>query len=153
MLPALLPAYVFSALSPDARVTDQGRTYFQTTAPGTTVAPTKPATTVAPPATTVKSTASSTPSSAGTVARYAQCGGQGWTGATACVSPFTCTVSNGKFSCIHLFERGPDANRCTHSVLLAMPVNPKKFMITTFHLYLLLLTCNFCTFPRKESRV
>ncbi|KAF8674667.1 Cellulase (glycosyl hydrolase family 5) [Rhizoctonia solani] len=29
---------------------------------------------------------------------YAQCGGQGWTGATTCVSGFTCTVSNQWYS-------------------------------------------------------
>ncbi|KAI0346656.1 hypothetical protein BDW22DRAFT_790232 [Trametopsis cervina] len=39
----------------------------------------------------------STPS-AGTVAQYGQCGGQGWTGATACVSPYTCKVLNPYYS-------------------------------------------------------
>lgn len=29
---------------------------------------------------------------------YAQCGGQGWTGATTCVSGYTCTVSNQWYS-------------------------------------------------------
>jgi len=34
----------------------------------------------------------------GTVAEWGQCGGQGWTGATACVSPYTCTVINSYYS-------------------------------------------------------
>ncbi|EKD21073.1 acetylxylan esterase precursor [Drepanopeziza brunnea f. sp. 'multigermtubi' MB_m1] len=38
---------------------------------------------------------------AGTVARYEQCGGSGWTGATACVSPYTCkTVSTWYHQCL-----------------------------------------------------
>ncbi|KAK7046444.1 lytic polysaccharide monooxygenase [Favolaschia claudopus] len=57
-----------------------------TTAAGTT---TKAATT------TTSSTGSST---GGTVAQYGQCGGQGYTGATGCVSPFTCKVSNQYYS-------------------------------------------------------
>lgn len=31
-------------------------------------------------------------------AAYAQCGGQGWTGGTACVSGYTCTPSNAYYS-------------------------------------------------------
>ncbi|KAI0693503.1 glycoside hydrolase family 61 protein D [Cytidiella melzeri] len=34
----------------------------------------------------------------GTVAQYGQCGGSGFTGATACVSPYTCTVINAYYS-------------------------------------------------------
>ncbi|TAQ84939.1 hypothetical protein B7494_g6723 [Chlorociboria aeruginascens] len=37
-------------------------------------------------------------SSTGTVARYGQCGGQGYTGSTVCASPFTCTYSNAYYS-------------------------------------------------------
>ena len=33
---------------------------------------------------------------AGTVAEYGQCGGQGFTGDSGCVAPFTCTAVNGK---------------------------------------------------------
>ena len=33
-------------------------------------------------------------STSGTIAQYGQCGGIGFTGATACVSPFTCHVVN-----------------------------------------------------------
>ena len=29
---------------------------------------------------------------------YAQCGGQGWTGGTTCVSGYTCQVSNAYYS-------------------------------------------------------
>ncbi|KAJ9624845.1 hypothetical protein H2203_004795 [Taxawa tesnikishii (nom. ined.)] len=35
---------------------------------------------------------------AATAAAYAQCGGQGWTGATTCVSGYTCTYSNAYYS-------------------------------------------------------
>ena len=35
---------------------------------------------------------------AGTVPEYAQCGGIGWTGATACLSPYTCHVLNSYYS-------------------------------------------------------
>ncbi|EIM86349.1 cellulose-growth-specific protein [Stereum hirsutum FP-91666 SS1] len=41
---------------------------------------------------------SSSTGSAGTVAQYAQCGGQGYTGATACVSPYTCQAENSYYS-------------------------------------------------------
>ncbi|KIJ50872.1 carbohydrate-binding module family 1 protein [Sphaerobolus stellatus SS14] len=64
----------------------------------TTVAPTTVAPTTAAPTTTAKTTVASTPapsqSSTAGAAQYAQCGGQGWTGATTCVAPFKCTVSN-----------------------------------------------------------
>jgi len=72
-------------------------------APGTTVAggtTTKAATTTTKPVTTSTTTKSTTTTSAaaGTVVRYGQCGGQGWTGGTVCVSPYVCTVSNAYFS-------------------------------------------------------
>ncbi|KAF9257733.1 cutinase-domain-containing protein [Marasmius fiardii PR-910] len=48
------------------------------------------------------STASVPPSNptggSGTVAHWGQCGGSGWGGATACVSPYTCTVINAYYS-------------------------------------------------------
>lgn len=34
----------------------------------------------------------------GTVAQYGQCGGNGYTGATGCVSPYTCKYSNDWYS-------------------------------------------------------
>ncbi|KAJ7742692.1 glycosyl hydrolase family 61-domain-containing protein [Mycena maculata] len=58
----------------------------------------------APPTTTVHTTTTATgtttaPPSSGTgAAEYAQCGGLGWTGATACASPFTCQVVNSYYS-------------------------------------------------------
>lgn len=46
------------------------------------------------------STTSSTPSSTGgcTAAHWAQCGGIGYTGCTACASPYTCQKSNDYYS-------------------------------------------------------
>lgn len=45
------------------------------------------------------STAVSTGSSGGgTVPKYGQCGGEGWTGGTVCVSGSTCTYSNAWYS-------------------------------------------------------
>ncbi|KAI1338897.1 glycoside hydrolase family 74 protein [Xylariaceae sp. FL0016] len=58
-----------------------------TTTTVTSVASTKTSVTSAPTAT-----------STGTVAHYAQCGGSGWTGATVCVSPYTCTYQNDYYS-------------------------------------------------------
>ncbi|QRV94461.1 glycoside hydrolase family 61 protein [Ceratobasidium sp. AG-Ba] len=64
--------------------------------------PTGPATTAAPvttdppastPATSARPTTTSVPSTGG-AAHYAQCGGQGWSGATTCASPYTCTKVN-----------------------------------------------------------
>ncbi|KAH8650106.1 glycoside hydrolase family 7 protein [Xylariales sp. PMI_506] len=43
-------------------------------------------------------TSTSTGSSSTGAAHYAQCGGIGWTGATTCVSPYTCTVLNAYYS-------------------------------------------------------
>jgi cellulose 1,4-beta-cellobiosidase len=43
-------------------------------------------------------TSTSTGSSSTGAAHFAQCGGIGWTGPTACVSPYTCTVSNPYYS-------------------------------------------------------
>ncbi|KAI0051593.1 carbohydrate-binding module family 1 protein [Auriscalpium vulgare] len=44
------------------------------------------------------SSTSSTGSTGGTAAHYAQCGGIGYSGATSCVSPYTCTVVNSYYS-------------------------------------------------------
>jgi endo-1,4-beta-xylanase len=54
-----------------------------------------PTTSTAPPTTTV-STPTSTPT--GVSQHWDQCGGQGWTGATVCASPFTCQVLNPFYS-------------------------------------------------------
>ncbi|KAF7299476.1 Alpha/Beta hydrolase protein [Mycena indigotica] len=48
--------------------------------------------------TTVASTTSSSPPSGSQAAHWGQCGGQGWTGPTTCVAPYTCTVSNPYYS-------------------------------------------------------
>ncbi|KAG9121201.1 hypothetical protein FRC07_002949 [Ceratobasidium sp. 392] len=70
-----------------------------TTAPVTST--TKAATTSTTKATTTTTTtkasattSSAAPTSTGTVAKYGQCGGIGWTGATVCVSGSTCTKIN-----------------------------------------------------------
>lgn len=44
------------------------------------------------------STGTGTGTSSGTVPEYGQCGGIGYSGATTCVSPYTCTVSNAYYS-------------------------------------------------------
>ncbi|KAI5917998.1 carbohydrate-binding module family 1 protein [Camillea tinctor] len=59
-----------------------------TTAVTTSTVRTSTSTTVAPTATT----------SAAGQAHYAQCGGIGWTGSTACVSGYTCTYQNDYYS-------------------------------------------------------
>ncbi|KAI0796064.1 glycosyl hydrolase family 61-domain-containing protein [Abortiporus biennis] len=65
-----------------------------TTSKPTTVAPTTAPTTTHPNTTA----APTSTSQAGTVAKYGQCGGIGWTGATTCVSGSTCTVLNDYYS-------------------------------------------------------
>ncbi|TFK37214.1 cellulose-growth-specific protein [Crucibulum laeve] len=53
------------------------------------------------PSSTAGPTSTAAPSptvSAGTVAKYGQCGGSGYTGATGCVSPYTCTKLNDYYS-------------------------------------------------------
>ncbi|KAI0051564.1 carbohydrate-binding module family 1 protein [Auriscalpium vulgare] len=41
---------------------------------------------------------SSSAAAAGTVAQYGQCGGTGYTGATSCIAPYTCTYSSAYYS-------------------------------------------------------
>ncbi|CAE6443498.1 unnamed protein product, partial [Rhizoctonia solani] len=73
-----------------------------TAAQSTTTA--KPATTAAPSPTkmttvTVKpTTTAASGGSVGTVAKYGQCGGQGYTGATQCASGSTCKFNNEWYS-------------------------------------------------------
>jgi hypothetical protein len=62
---------------------------------------TSPKSSSTPSSTPVKTTSapSSAPTSTGgTAAEYAQCGGEGWTGATACATPFVCTATNVYYS-------------------------------------------------------
>ncbi|CAE7214277.1 unnamed protein product, partial [Rhizoctonia solani] len=47
--------------------------------------------------TTTSAASSTTSASSSGAAHYAQCGGIGWTGATTCVSPYTCTVVNAYY--------------------------------------------------------
>ncbi|KAG8741174.1 hypothetical protein FRC10_003219 [Ceratobasidium sp. 414] len=70
---------------------------------GSGTTPTNPVTTTSQPVTTTKPTTTTTTTTAapttsapstGGAAQYAQCGGLTWTGATTCVSPFTCTKLN-----------------------------------------------------------
>jgi len=67
------------------------------TGPTSTAKPASSSSSVKPSTTTAKPPASSSPV-AGTVAEYGQCGGTGWAGATACVSPFVCSVVNAYYS-------------------------------------------------------
>ncbi|KAI0355467.1 cellulose-growth-specific protein [Trametes cingulata] len=61
--------------------------------PAPTSAPAAPSSTSAP-----KPPTSSAPAQAGTVAQFGQCGGIGYTGPTACQSPFTCKAQNDYYS-------------------------------------------------------
>ncbi|KUI69056.1 Endo-1,4-beta-xylanase D [Cytospora mali] len=69
-------------------------------AAGTTV-PSSTTTTLATSTTKASTTTtgtSATASSTATAARWGQCGGTGWTGATVCASPYTCTYVNSYYS-------------------------------------------------------
>jgi cellulose 1,4-beta-cellobiosidase len=55
-------------------------------------------TTMRTTSTTSSRTSTTTAPAAGSVAKYGQCGGKGWTGATACVSGSTCKVVNDYYS-------------------------------------------------------
>lgn len=55
--------------------------------PATSAVTSAPATTPTQPA-----------NGAGSVAQWGQCGGQGWTGSTTCVSPYTCKAANAWYS-------------------------------------------------------
>jgi len=48
--------------------------------------------------TTTTPTTTSTGGTGGTVPHWGQCGGDGWTGGTVCVSPYTCTYTNAYYS-------------------------------------------------------
>ncbi|KAH6653920.1 family 10 glycosyl hydrolase [Truncatella angustata] len=64
----------------------------------TLTATTATSTTAAATSTTVTSSAASTATSSTGAAHYGQCGGKSWTGATSCVSPYTCTYQNDYYS-------------------------------------------------------
>lgn len=63
----------------------------------TTSTTSKTSTTTTTKTSTTTTTTSSGSSTTG-AAHYAQCGGIGWTGATTCVSPYTCTKQNDYYS-------------------------------------------------------
>ncbi|QRW11838.1 glycoside hydrolase family 61 protein [Ceratobasidium sp. AG-Ba] len=67
-----------------------------TTPPASSSTTSKPVTMSTTKATTTSTSAP--PASTGTVPKYGQCGGIGWTGATACVSGSTCTKINDYYS-------------------------------------------------------
>jgi cellulose 1,4-beta-cellobiosidase len=67
-----------------------GSTFGEDSGPGT------PTTTTTRTSTTTTSSATSNPT--GQAQRWGQCGGQGWSGPTQCVSPWTCTVVNQWYS-------------------------------------------------------
>ncbi|KAF8890944.1 cellulose-growth-specific protein [Infundibulicybe gibba] len=51
-----------------------------------------------PPTTTTPTTSPTPAPTAGTIAHYGQCGGNGWTGDTHCVAPYTCQFLNDFYS-------------------------------------------------------
>ncbi|KIM22435.1 carbohydrate-binding module family 1 protein [Serendipita vermifera MAFF 305830] len=67
-----------------------GSTYAAGSSTGATTTSSTRATTT----TTTRTTSTSTSASSGGAAHWAQCGGLNWTGATTCVSPYTCTKLN-----------------------------------------------------------
>jgi acetylxylan esterase len=79
-----------------------GSTTPTTTASTTTAKPTttstKPTTTLVTSTTTSAAQTTTTASNSGAAQHWGQCGGQGWTGPTTCVSPYTCQVSNAYYS-------------------------------------------------------
>jgi chitinase len=69
--------------------------------PAQSVAPTSATpTTLTAVTTKATSTASSSPTSTGTgtVSQWNQCGGEGWTGGTVCISPYVCTYQSVWYS-------------------------------------------------------
>jgi mannan endo-1,4-beta-mannosidase len=74
-----------------------------TTAASSTTSKASSSTSTSKAATTSTSKASTTststvPTGTGSAAHWSQCGGQGWTGPTACVSPYVCTFQNAWYS-------------------------------------------------------
>jgi cellulase len=73
---------------------------------GTTV---KSSPTPTPSPTSSHTSATPAPTSttaAGTVAHYGQCGGQGYTGATGCVAPYTCTAQSRECCSVYAWDVG-----------------------------------------------
>ncbi|KAF3314578.1 hypothetical protein TWF173_004662 [Orbilia oligospora] len=104
-------AYVASSLAPSVRgataattpattaATSSRTTTLVTTTRTTTAASTTTTSRTTTPATTSTTSRTTTGSTGtGTVGAWGQCGGIGWTGATACVSGYTCKVLNDYYS-------------------------------------------------------
>ncbi|CAE6397810.1 unnamed protein product [Rhizoctonia solani] len=66
--------------------------------PASSTAAAKPESCVADPSSTAAAPSATGAASAGTAALYAQCGGTGFTGPTACASPYTCKAWNPYYS-------------------------------------------------------
>lgn len=81
-----VPTYVKANAGPRANVCPPGSGSATTAVPTTVKTTTKAAVTTGGG------------SSGGSVPQWGQCGGAGWTGATTCVSPFKCTVTNEWYS-------------------------------------------------------
>ncbi|EPS36434.1 hypothetical protein H072_10025 [Dactylellina haptotyla CBS 200.50] len=88
-----------TTLTTTTKVTTTASTTTKTTTPATTTKTTTPATTTktTTPATTTKTTTTGS-SGGGTGGAYAQCGGIGWTGPTACISGYVCNAQNAYYS-------------------------------------------------------
>ncbi|KAF4159600.1 hypothetical protein CNMCM6069_001243 [Aspergillus lentulus] len=76
---------------------DIGSTFKGSGGSGTTTTKTTTTTTTSKTSTTSTKTTTSTAPGA-TQTHYGQCGGQGWTGPTACASPYTCKAQNQWYS-------------------------------------------------------
>ncbi|KAJ5826137.1 hypothetical protein N7474_003275 [Penicillium riverlandense] len=72
--------------------------FHTTTSSGTSTSTTSTATTTKSTTTTTTSTTTTTTASSSTQTHWGQCGGIGWTGATACQSPYTCQAQNAYYS-------------------------------------------------------
>ncbi|KAJ7214393.1 glycosyl hydrolase family 61-domain-containing protein [Mycena pura] len=99
--PAVWPAVGSGSAAPpttSGQSTSVKSTAPPTTSVKTTAPPTSVKSTTAPPTTVQPTTPASSPSSpSGSVAEWGQCGGQGYTGPTACVAPFACNELNPFF--------------------------------------------------------
>lgn len=69
--------------------------------PSTTAAPTTLSTSSKTSAAATTTTSASGGGGSNCAAKYAQCGGQGWTGATCCVSGSTCSATNQVINRLH----------------------------------------------------
>lgn len=85
---------ILSAYFPSSSGSSGGSTTTSTT----TSKATSTASTTTTKATTTSTTTSTGSTTTATASHWAQCGGTGWTGATACASPYTCQAQNAYYS-------------------------------------------------------